>query len=233
MSGKEDVYSLLEAFEGRFLKCLMTEELVGAEPWTSLLEEFMGIKEIFQTIATEETFNFKALNIIDRLKLAQNVISLKNSDYDDKEISEILSTQTGQHILQADVSIWLENYSNITLSARPQVLRGSIFDTQSRMQDLHERLLILMEEVKKMTAEDFKYTKTTKPEVIKDIISEMRQLTKDASQVITAISNLNRLKEFQQMVLEAIATVSPQVQQAILRKLGEQKAIMGALLPPS
>lgn len=232
MTTKTDIYKLLESFEERLTGFIISKKMAGKEDATSLLDEIKGIKDIFETLEEDEVFSYKETSIIDRLKLGANTIALKNADYSDAETAEVLSTQTGQVIITSDVTKWLESYSNIQQS-QPSAIRGSVFDTQSRMQDIMEQLYDHLEKIRMMDEEKFARAKTTRAQVELDTYKEIRQLTKDAAQIINAVSAQHRFKEFQQSVVEAISSVSPQVGQQIMRKLREQKVLMNSLIPPT
>ncbi len=232
MTSKKEVYSLIEGFEARLSKSIIESKLAGKPEWVMLLEEISGIKDVFDALDDEEILTYKEASIIDKLKLGANVIALKNNNYTDIEVAEIVSTQTGQTILDSDISKWLESYSNLN-GANPTAFRGSVFDTQSRMQNIMEDLYSHLEKVKMEDEDKFARAKTTRAQVELEVYKEIRQLTKDAAQIITAISNQNKMKQFQQIVVEAIATVSAPVANQITRKIREQKASYDTLLPPS
>lgn len=234
MSSKKEIQSLLLGFKNRFSSTVLKNSLLGQPEWDELIDEITGITEVFKSLSEEEIFHtYKEENVIDKFKIGANVVKLANSNYTNEEVAEIVSLQTGFTIVTQDVESWLQNYSALSTNNKPEALSGSVFDTQSRMQDIYESLQMHLEKIARMDDDYFLKAKITKSQVETEVMKELRQLTKDAASIVNAVSTMERIKEFQQMVVETINTVSPTAAQQIMRKLKEKRVILNSLIPPS
>lgn len=199
--------------------------LLGRDDWENILKEFEDILDLLDTSDIKQIKK----NSIDRLGLALEVLRLNESDIAPKDISLTLKESYLTEVSEQEVADWLTEYSNLNYSNKMEKMKGSVFDTQSRMQELYETLVIKLEDLSNLDERIFK--KASKPEVEKEYLSEIRQLLKDASILISSVSVLERARDFQRIVLETIKEVSPSTAHLIQRKLTEKKMIMDSLVP--
>lgn len=218
----------LSNFTGQFKEALLKHELYGIEEFDNLLSSIKTISDGIE--ANPDVFIPINEHIIDKYGLGEMVIKFINSGYNYKTLAEILTTQSGVSINQKNIKEWVENYSTLTYKKRPQG-HGNLFDVQERMQDIYSRLLEHLQTVEKTSQNEFLQAKITKQQVTLDIYKEIRMLTKDAANIMQAISHQAQLQEFRKVILESIKEVSPATAQAIIRKLRQNKAIASALLP--
>lgn len=233
MTSSKELIDSLYRFRENLSNAVLDCDMAGTAIFNNVLDELDCILEEYKDpIEIDPTYLANSL-LIDRLGLAFSVIRLHQDGFTESEISQVITNQVGQEITVAEVRKWLESNNNNLDFANPRAVRGSIFDTQSRMQDLFEKLYDKLEEISEKSEERFKAGKLSKDEVELEYLKEVRQLTKDGAAIVAAVSTMTRVKEFQKIVVEAIGQVSPSAQQYILRKLNEQRHIMGALLPPT
>lgn len=221
---------LIEEVHAETVKLLTAKSLLGKADSDRLLDKIVTLKEIIQTL----NLNINTLSnqsIIDTLGLGDNIIYLRDSGNDFRAISKVLSTQTGRIISANEVQNWLESYDSASLLKNPRGTIGSVFDTRSVMENLFMELYAHLEKVKKEDDKKFADARTTRSQVELDIYKEIRHLTKDAAAIIESISNMQRYKEFQRLVIESIDEVSPEAKQQIMRKLKDQKALFNSLMP--
>lgn len=233
MTSSKELIDNLYRFRENLANAVLDCDMAGTVIFNNVLNELDSILEEYRDpIEIDPTYLSSSL-LIDRLGLAFSVIRLYQDGFTENEIAQTITNQVGQEITVAEVKKWLElNRTDLDFT-NPRATRGSIFDTQSRMQDLFEKLYDKLEEISQKSEERFRAGKLSKDEVELEYLKEVRQLTKDGAAIVAAVSTMTRIKEFQKIVVEAIGQVSPSAQQYILRKLNEQRHIMGALLPPT
>jgi hypothetical protein len=233
MTNTETLINSLLSFRDRFSEQLLKSKLAGVDVWSGLMEELDGLIDVFDKPIEIDPAYLKKSSIIDRLGLGFQVIKLYEEDYKEIQIGEILTNQTGLTITTAEVKKWLEiNKNDLTIS-KPVALKGSVFDTQARMQEIFEDLYIRIDTIRAKSEDAYKGNKVSKDEVELEYLKEVRQLVKDAANIVSAVSTMNRVNDFQKLVIEVIGQVSPAAQQQLLRKLNEHRVIMGSLIPPS
>lgn len=209
---------------------LLKHELYGIQDFDSIVETLTMLKSALET--TSDVYIPLQEHAIDKYGLGEMVIKFRNSNYSLKQIAEIITVQAGVIISEKDVKQWTDTYSTVNVSKRP-VGHGNLFDIQERMQDVYGQLMDHLETVKQSEKAEFWQAKTTKQQVVLDIYKEIRMITKDASNIIQAISHQEQLQEFRKAVLESIKEISPSVQQAIIRKLKQNRTLYSSLLPGS
>ena len=228
----ETLVNTLISFRDKLASTMLEDKKAGSPKWDSLLSELDSIVDMFEIPVELDPAYLKKSSIIDRLGLSFQVIQLYQSDYKNDQIAEVLSNQTGISVGAGEVKRWLDSNKDKIIVDRPQAVRGSIFDTQSRMQEIFESLYERLDRIRLKEEDAYSRNKISKDEVELEFLKEIRQLTKDAASIVSAVSTMSRIKEFQQMVVEVIGQCSPSAQQQILRKLNEHRSLMGSLIPP-
>lgn len=221
---KDYLKSLLSQLKTALLK----HELYGIEDFDNILSTLTTITDSVE--ANPDIFIPVKEHVIDKYGLGEVLVKFVNNGYDYKVISEILTTQSGMTITSKDIKEWVENYSSLNYNKKPKG-HGNLFDVQERMQDVYARLNDHLELVNTSDPGDFFKAKTTKQQVTLEIYKEIRMLTKDAANIMQAVSRQQQLQEFRKIILESIREVSPSTAQAIVRKLKQNKALASALMP--
>lgn len=221
---------LIDKWEKDFKDLLLKEELLGKDEWTSTLER---VKSIFDLVRDEigEVESLPVVNsnqnVIDSMALGPKVIEMMRDQIPIPIIASTLSAQTGVTITGKQVDRWVLEYNRSTNSnARP-----SVFETSSRLEDIHELIFKHVEYVESLDEDDFKAAKTTKAQVMLEVYKELRMLYKDANQLVASIKQLQSIKEFQESVLEVIQSVSPTHYHLIMKRLNEKKALLSSFTP--
>lgn len=217
----------LAGLRGRLHQAILSHGLTN-EQWLALLEELDGLTQL-----VEDSYPSGLLvkeSTLERLGLVSKVANLDKAGLSPKDIAGIILTQTGVEVSEKDIVDALA-YEGPTTYEKSVSLRGSIFDTQRRFQEVFEHLYDTLEKIKLKDELYYKGNKLSRDEVELEYLRELRQLSKDAAAIVAAVSAMSRLRDFQKAVLDVIGTVSPSVQQQILRKLNEQKALISSLVP--
>lgn len=220
----------LNDFQSDLQNAILNHELYGVEEFDDLLTNLDILIDGINS--NDEVFIPIKEHIIDRLGLSEVIIKFKNQNYSNKDIADIISVQSSTIISESEVESWLHTYSSLT-SLRRGESYGSLFDIQHRMQDVY---IQLQEHIKKIEDEEdkiFSSARTTRHQVLLEVYKEVRMLTKDASQILAAISHQEKLENFKQAVIDNIKTVSPSTAQAIITSLKQNKSLYSSLLPPS
>lgn len=216
----------------RFKTELISRELLGSEPWNGLLLE---ISELIKLLDCPEiagdTLVMERVDKIDASSMGKAVLNMQKAGLSNKEISESLLSYTGMDISAEEVRVWLSNYNQSALSDKASIVRGSVFETRGRLEEIHLLVQKHLETIELAEEDTFARAKTTKAQVQLEVYRELRQLYKDANQLVTSVQQLNTIKEFQEVVLDIISNVSPQAYHQILKELKERKALMNNLLP--
>jgi hypothetical protein len=213
------------------LKNSLTKENQMREPFVSILEELYGITESLQSPAIAENLDNYALQIsspVEKYGVGSKVITLAEEGKSSEEISISLA-YSGVTIDKKDISKWLKQYEGLSTSEKIESSRGSIFDTQYQLQEVFERLHSLMESVENKEDNHYYKGKTIKEQVILDVVKEIRQSVKDASQLASTVASMQSVENFQKIVVEEVSKVDPDVAQTIWRRLKEAKSFYNSM----
>lgn len=199
---------------------LLEDERASRPQYAHLIKELDGHLEALQVLETnkEPVVTMVRANPIDKYGCQLVVCRLHEQGEDTAAIANHLSGFTGQKIRIQDVEDWLEQYKAANLGQRSE-RRASVFDTTSRMESLYTDLNALITSVKQEADEVFAAGKTTRWEVLRACMSEMRALTKDARDTVLAIHNMNNMRATMELIVQEIALESPSTQQRIYARL--------------
>jgi hypothetical protein len=153
------------------------------------------------------------------------VVNMANSGFTHMDIAEECSKECGVDFNIREVSDWLNNYVSLSSSKKSKVLRGSVFDSRNRLEELSLLLYSLLDTINEKDDSLFKYNKITKEEVYLQVIKEIRQLTKQATDLIEKIDDRSRIQEFQNTVIECLQREAPLVASKVIKSLREQQTI--------
>lgn len=171
---------------------------------------------------------------IDSYGLGSSIIELIESGMNTQEISKLLSVQCADNISPIDIDIWLEEYNQSSISQKPKVIKGSIFDARNRMEEMHSMLIDLLSKVEQGDDNRFKSAKVTKEQVTLSIITEIRQTIKQASDILEKVESFQTVKEFQKMVIDCLREEAPSTQMRVMMRLKEMNAMNSMMgLPDS
>jgi hypothetical protein len=215
----------------RYRRELLSSEMLGMEPWSSLLVEIQELALMLDKAGSEAPLKIEKLNPVDASGMGKAIIKMNREGLSYKEISDSLALSTGMELEPRDIKIWLETYNHSSVSSKASLVRGSVFETKGRLEEVHLLIHKHIEDIEMMDEEQFTRAKTTKAQVMLDVYKEMRQLYKDANQLVNAVQQLNTIKEFQEVVLNIISDISPQAYHQILKELKQRKALMSSLMP--
>lgn len=162
---------------------------------------------------------------IDRYGIGALVVNLNTNGFSLDEIAEECSKECGAKFTSKEIQTWIDSYVSLPSSKKARALRGSIFDSRNRLEELSILLYALLEQVNNRPDEVNRYTKVSKEEVHLAVIKEMRQLTKQATELIEKIDERNRIQEFQNTVIECLQREAPLVASKVIKSLREQQAI--------
>lgn len=226
-----ELNTLMTELSEQFVQVLTAEGHVGKPEYDDLLDRVNHMKDILGTLCLSNNELAQPGTIIDNLGLGDRVIALRDAGNNPKQIASIIAVQAGQFINGQDIVLWLQNYESVSLLQNPKGTVGNVFDTKLVMQSIFEQLYNHLEKVKKMKEHEVKTARTSRVQIELEVYKEIRALTKDAAGILESISNMERYKEFQHLIIESIAEVSPEVKHEIMRRLREQKALFTSLMP--
>lgn len=224
-----ELKSYLQDFKARFKDALLKHELCGIQDFDNLLDALNTV--VSSVEENDDLFIPIDEHKIDKFGMAEYAVKLANSGMSMKQMADTLSTISGAGITQKELTEWFANYSNLKHTRKTKAF-GNIFNVNERMQEAYERLLILIESIEDTPKEEFFKGKTTKAQVLLQAMGEMRQLTKEAKDIIKSINHQQKLEEFKMIVLDTIRKIDPETGRIIIEKLEQDKAIFNALLPP-
>lgn len=219
----------LRSFQGRLERAMLSDSLIGKEPWSSLLDELDGLIDAIDVGDITPPIDITRLSTIDQYGLGQTVISLYRDGLSTREIAKSINNQIGNDLTAKDIDGWLENYKGASLSDRQEMLSYSVFDVRSRLEDLHEAITGHMQAIEKESDEIYAKAKTTRVQVKLEAYKELRQLYKDAAAILAALQQLNTIREFQSTVLEVVSRVSPEAYRAIVTELKSKKSLLSVI----
>jgi uncharacterized protein YoxC len=219
----------LRSFQGRLERAMLSDSLIGKEPWSSLLDELDGLIDAIDVGDIIPPIDITRLSTIDQYGLGQTVISLYRDGLSTREIAKSINNQIGNDLTAKDIDGWLENYKGASLSDRQEMLSYSVFDVRSRLEDLHEAITGHMQAIEKESDEIYAKAKTTRVQVKLEAYKELRQLYKDAAAILAALQQLNTIREFQSTVLEVVSRVSPEAYRAIVTELKSKKSLLSVI----
>lgn len=221
---------MIEEWEKDFKDLLLKEELLGKDEWTDLFSRVRSIHDLVrdEIEKVESLPTIKKQSLVDSLGLGPQVLEMMRSQVPIPTIANVLSAQVAITISSKDIEKWVIEYNKDNGGGS---LRPSVFETSSRLEDIHELIFRHIEYVESLGEDDFKAAKTTKAQVMLEVYKELRMLYKDANQLMASIKQMNSIQEFQQSVLEVIKDVSLTDYHLIMKKLNEKKALMSAFTP--
>jgi GTPase SAR1 family protein len=220
---------LIDEWEKDFKDILLENKLLGKDDWSDI---YCRIKNIFDAVK-DEIKEVEALpvvhttNKIDTLGLGPRILEMVRDQVPIPIIANALSTQLNITIKGAEIDKWIINYNR----SNDRMVRPSVFETSSRLEDIHKLIFEHMDYVQSLNEDDFKAAKTTKAQVMLEVYKELRMLYKDANQLVASIKQLESIKEFQESVLSVIQNVSPAHYHLIIKRLNEKKALMSSFTP--
>lgn len=224
-----DTLQLINEWEGDFRSLLLKEELLGKDEWTDIFSRIRSIHDLVK----DEIERVEALpvihkqNLVDSLGLGPQVLDMLRAQVPIPTIATTLSAQTALTIPTKEIDAWVIEYNR----GNGGRTKPSVFETSSRLEDIHELIFRHIEYVESLEDDAFKSAKTTKAQVLLEVYKELRMLYKDANQLMASIKQMNSIQEFQQSVLEVIKDVSLSDYHLIMKKLNEKKALMSAFTP--
>ena len=226
-----NVLQLLDSYIKGYKRALSSEELIGVEPWQTLLEEITGVYNLLNSPTICPEIDNHA--IVQKSKITQYgvetiVTSLYEEGFKPTEISNQLQSQ-GLVVSSKEIKEWLNDYSIMPIVDKATYQYGSVFDTQTQMQNIFNKLNYLLAEVEDTDRGQFR--KTSKQEVILQYMTELRMTLKDATSLAATVSNLEAIESYKQVVLEEVGKVDPIVRQKIIRRLQEAKILLRNILP--
>jgi len=201
------------------------------------IKEFSDLEESFALIIgslqeNEDYYIKIEEHKIDRFGLSEHAVKFANSGVSLKDTAQSLSIISGQGITIDELKYWYDNYSNI-MHTRKVKNYGNIFNVQERMQIIFEQLQDHLEEIRSTNKEEFFKGKTTREQVILEVLKDIRTLTRDAKEILKTVNQQQKLDEFKYLVIDTIRTIDPNTAQVIIQKLEQDKALFNALLPPT
>lgn len=200
------------------------------------IEDFNELQESFDVILSSLNINDEYYieieeHKIDKFNLGSQAIALANAGESIDSISKTLSIISNCGVTPEELKYWFDNYSNLSYNKK-QKSYGNIFNVQERMQTIYQELQDQLEVIRTTSKEDFFRGKTTREQVILDVLKDIRMLTKDAKEILKTVDEHQRLEEFKYLVIETIRSVDPTIATTIIKKLEQDKALFNALLPP-
>lgn len=221
--------SLLQQWEQDFKDLLLANELLGKKEWEDIYERIQSIFDLLlDEISTVESLPvITKQSKIDSLALGPSILTMVRDQIPIPIIATALSNQIGVEISSKEVDQWVILYNkDHNKNSRP-----SVFETSSRLEDVHDLIHKHISYVEALDEDDFRAAKTTKAQVMLEVYKELRMLYKDANQLVASVKQLESIKEFQDLVLSVIKDASPAQYHTIIRKLNERKAALSAFTP--
>lgn len=216
-------------FQTQLKNAVIKNSLFGVDDFEELQESFDLIVSSLQE--NEDYFIEIEQHKIDRFNLGSHAVALANAGESLPNISKTLGIISNCAISPEELKDWFDNYSNLTYN-RKQKNYGNIFNVQERMQQVYEELQDQLELIRSTDKEEFFRGKTTREQVILEVLNNLRVLTKDAKDILKTVDEHQRLEEFKSLVIETIRRVEPSVATLIIEKLTQDQALFKALLPP-
>lgn len=216
-------------FQNQLKTAVIKNSLFGVQDFEELQESFDLIVSSLQE--NEDYFIEIEQHKIDRFNLGPHAIALANAGQSLHNICKTLGIISNCAISPEELKDWFDNYSNLTYS-RKQKNYGNIFNVQERMQQVYQELQDQLELIRSTDKEEFFRGKTTREQVILEVLNNLRVLTKDAKDILKTVDEHQRLEEFKSLVIETIRKVEPSIATAIIEKLTQDQTLFKALLPP-
>lgn len=216
-------------FQNQLKTAVIKNSLFGVQDFEELQESFDLIVSSLQE--NEDYFIEIEQHKIDRFNLGPHAIALANAGESLHSISKTLGIISNCAVSPEELKDWFDNYSNLTYS-RKQKNYGNIFNVQERMQQVYQELQDQLELIRSTDKEEFFRGKTTREQVILEVLNNLRVLTKDAKDILKTVDEHQRLEEFKSLVIETIRKVDPIIATSIIEKLTQDQTLFKALLPP-
>lgn len=216
-------------FKKEIVDIFLKYELYGKEDVDNAIHSLTIIVDSLEQ--NDDCYIALAEHKIDQCGMAANAINLANAGMKIEDISLTLSTISGIGISVEELKDWLQNYSTIKHTRNVKAY-GNIFDVQERMQEIYGSLIDHLDVIKKTPKDEFFKGKTTREQVILEVLRDVRSITKDAKEILKTINHYQKLQEFRALVIETIRSIDPTTARIIIEKLEQDKALFNALLPP-
>lgn len=226
-----ELKDLLVQFQGKLNECFLEHELHGIESVEDLKDNLEAMiagleSRAAMTISLEE-------HPIDKFGLATLAAQLINANTTNKQVAEILTSNSNIAFTAKEVQQWKDNYSHLSYDKKKAEEKRNVFDIQNRLQDLYSMVYDHLQLIKDSQPEDFWKAKTSQQQVMLDAMKELRMISADAVKVINMVSHQERLSNFMQIVYETVNQIDPATANTILTKLKQNKALISALTPAS
>lgn len=220
---------LVDKWKKDFRDLILINELAGKIEWDEISLRINSILDLLldEVASTESLPIVYKQSRIDSLNLGQTILDMVRDQVPIPIIATAISAQIGMDISSKEVDQWIISYNK----SHNKAARPSVFETSSRLEDIHDLIHKHMEYIKGLDEDDFKSAKTTKAQVMLEVYKELRMLYKDANQLVASVKQLESIKEFKDSVLEVIQDVSPAQYHLIIRRLNEKKAALSAFTP--
>lgn len=220
---------LIEEWEKDFKDLLLESNLVGIDEWDDIYNRAKSLFKLFldEVAIVESVPIVYKQSRIDTMVLGPTILDMIRDQIPIPIIATAISAQTGIDISSKEIDQWVVEYNK----SHNKTSRPSVFETSSRLEDIHDLIHKHMDYIKGLDEDDFKSAKTTKAQVMLEVYKELRMLYKDANQLVASVKQLESIKEFKDSVLEVIQDVSPAQYHLIIRRLNEKKAALSAFTP--
>ncbi len=230
-----NILQLLHKHCNEFQSALEATSLIGVEPWVSLYDQIVGLKEILDQpslLGAPNPLDNQALgqpSPIDKYGLASLVISLHENNITPVVIAKQVEGLLSISLSGTDVEAWIEQYNRAPITTKVGLSNGSIFDTQTQLQTVFDTLHNLLTEVNDQDSEYFYPAKTTKEREKLEVIKEVRQSIKDAAALSATIAQMESVENFKRIVIEEINKENPAAAQRIWKRIRAQQSMMNSL----
>jgi hypothetical protein len=223
--GNKLVGELKEYFEDK--------SLIGSSKESYLLESFQEfISSLSNPIVSENLDNYKLTkqSLIEKLGLVKKIVDWNELGNGALDISRKLAN-SGVSITPTEIREFLKEYEQAPLLVKLEKSNNSVFDTESQLQILLEDLTELVDSVDLLSQEELKDGKETRTGLKLKVISEIRQLIKDAKDVIKDMKGVEEQKSFNKMVLSVVLKEAGQVTyNKILAEIRKNQALYSGIL---
>lgn len=224
---------LVSEWRSDFSDVLHEAELYGLEPYADLLERFLLIEKMLNDPVISkplDNFSLEKIHTIDKFGMSRLVIQLIENGLEYKEIAKVLGEQ-GCIVTTAEIRSWHKQYSSLPITERSGFEHNSIFDTQARMQELLEELILGMKLIEQRDDEDFYRAKTIKEREKLEYIKERRQLIIAAQNLLESLHLQREFEDRMKIVIEEVNKLEPMTATKIWRRISSMKNIVGSLRP--
>lgn len=220
-----NVLQALRDFCEKFQQTLENQSLIGADPWQSLLEELLGIQDLLNDPVISQPLDnhqLQQVHPVEKYGVASIVLALHEDGMQPKQIALHLQSQAVP-VEESHIKSWLKQYSETSITQKAEAIYGSVFDTQTQLQQLFENLNSMIEAAKGQEDSHYLGAKITKEQVLLEHQKELRQLIKDAGALMTTVAGMQQVGQFQKIVIEEVNKLDPATAQRIWKRVREAK----------